>query len=128
MSRYPKRIRTIAVYVNSADLPSDSLRENLWAVTRRTMKNYKTVKIGGCGYECLPGTIQYFTTLYLTLLYSTTCCTWLREFQYNTESRCTTTSTAVYCLAIRDMSNHRIRWFIILRMVYSKPLSVHRVR
>ena len=128
MSWYPKRIRTIAVYVSSADLPSDSLRENLWAVTRRTMKNYKTVKIGGCGYECLPVTIQHFTTLYLTLLHSTTCSTWLREFQYNTESRCTTTGTAVYCLAIRDMSNHRIRWFIIFRMVYSKPLSVHRVR
>ena len=73
-------------------------------------------------------TVLYSTTLYLTLLYSTTCSTWLREFQYNTESRCTTAGTAVYCLAIRDMSNHRIRWFIIFRMVYSKPLSVHRVR
>ena len=30
-------------------VPSDSLRENLawWAVTRRTLKNHKTVKIGG---------------------------------------------------------------------------------
>ena len=71
MSRYPKRIRTIAVYVSSADLPSDSLRENLWAVTRRTMKNYTTVKIGGCGYECLPGTIQYFTLPHSTWLYYT---------------------------------------------------------
>ena len=36
-------------YVNSADLPSDSLRENLawWAVTRRTLKNHKTVEIEG---------------------------------------------------------------------------------
>ena len=36
-------------YCSSADLPSDSLRENLawWAVTQRTLKNHKTVKIGG---------------------------------------------------------------------------------
>ena len=36
-------------YVGSADLPSDSLRKNLawWAVTRRTLKNHKTVKIWG---------------------------------------------------------------------------------
>ena len=36
-------------YVSTADLPSDSLRENLawWVVTRRTLKNHKTVKIGG---------------------------------------------------------------------------------
>jgi len=58
-------------YVSSADLPSDSLCENLWAVTRRTMKNYKTVKIGGCGYGCLPRTIQYFTLSHSTWLYYT---------------------------------------------------------
>ena len=57
-------------------------------------------------------TVLYSTTLYLTILHSTTCSTWLREFQYNTESRCTTAGTAVYCLAIRDMSNHRIRWLL----------------
>jgi len=36
-------------YVSSVDLPSDSLRKNLawWAVTQRTLKNHKTVKIGG---------------------------------------------------------------------------------
>ena len=36
-------------YVSSADLPSDSLHENLawWAVTRRALKNHKTVKNGG---------------------------------------------------------------------------------
>ena len=36
-------------YVSSADLPSDSLCKNLawWTVTWRTLKNYKTVKIGG---------------------------------------------------------------------------------
>ena len=36
-------------YVSSVDLPSDSLREKLacWAVTRRSLKNHKTVKIGG---------------------------------------------------------------------------------
>ena len=34
--------------VSSADLPSNSLCENLawWTVTRRTLKNHKTVKIG----------------------------------------------------------------------------------
>ena len=37
------------MYVSSADLPSDSLHKNLawWVVTRRTLKNHKTVKIGG---------------------------------------------------------------------------------
>ena len=36
-------------YVSSADLPMDSIRKNLawWAVTQRTLKNHKTVKIGG---------------------------------------------------------------------------------
>ena len=36
-------------YVSSAELPLDSLRKNLawWAVTRRTLKNHKTVKIRG---------------------------------------------------------------------------------
>ena len=36
-------------YVSSADLPSDSLGKNLawWAVTQRTSKNHKTVKVGG---------------------------------------------------------------------------------
>ena len=36
-------------YVSSADLPSNSLHKNLawWAVTWRTSKNHKTVKIGG---------------------------------------------------------------------------------
>ena len=38
-------------YVSSADLPSDSLCKNLawWVVTQRTLKNHKTVKIGGVG-------------------------------------------------------------------------------
>ena len=46
MSWHPKRNRS---YVSSADLPMDSIRKNLawWAVTRRTSKNHKTVKIGG---------------------------------------------------------------------------------
>jgi len=46
MSWHPKCNRS---YVSSADLPSNSLRKNLawWAVTRRTSKNHKTVKIGG---------------------------------------------------------------------------------
>ena len=36
-------------YVRSADLPSDSLHKNLawWAVTWRTLKNNKIVKLGG---------------------------------------------------------------------------------
>ena len=40
------------------DLPSDSLRKNLawWAVTRRTSKNHKTVKIWGWA---LARTIRY---------------------------------------------------------------------
>ena len=45
-------------YVSSADLSLDSLGNNLawWAVTRRTSKNHKTVKIGG---GRLLGTIRY---------------------------------------------------------------------
>ena len=51
-------------YVSSADLPSDSLCKNLawWAVTWRTSKNHKTVKIGGgrlLRYGHLLGTIRY---------------------------------------------------------------------
>ena len=46
MSWHAKRNRS---YVSSVDLPSDSLCKNLawWAVTRRTSKNHKTVKMGG---------------------------------------------------------------------------------
>ena len=45
----PKVHQKNCSYVSSADVPSDSLRKNLawWAVTRRTLQNYKTVKIGG---------------------------------------------------------------------------------
>ena len=45
----PKVHQNNCSYVSSADLPSDSLCENLawWAVTQRTLKNHKTVKIGG---------------------------------------------------------------------------------
>ena len=45
----PKAHQNNRSYVSSADLPSDSLRENLawWSVTWRTLKNHKTVKIGG---------------------------------------------------------------------------------
>ena len=45
----PKVHQNNRSYVSSADLPSDSLRENLawWAVTRRTLKNHKAAKIGG---------------------------------------------------------------------------------
>ena len=50
---------------SSADLPSDSLRENLawWAVTRRTLQTTKPSKLGGGrlhGYGRLLGTIRYF--------------------------------------------------------------------
>ena len=45
----PKVHQNNRSYVSSVDLPLDSLRENLagWAVTQRTLKNHKTVKIGG---------------------------------------------------------------------------------
>ena len=45
----PKAQQNNHSYVSSADLPSDSLCKNFvwWVVTRRTLKNYKTVKIGG---------------------------------------------------------------------------------
>ena len=45
----PKVHQNNSSYVNSADLPSDSLCENLvwWVVTRRTLQNHKTIKIGG---------------------------------------------------------------------------------
>ena len=45
----PKAHQNNCSYVSSADLLSDSLYKNLawWAVTRRTLKNHKTVKIGG---------------------------------------------------------------------------------
>ena len=47
--------------MSSVELPSDSLCENLawWAVTRRTLKNHKTVKIGGWGMGACSG--QYGT-------------------------------------------------------------------
>ena len=47
----PKVHQNNCSYVSSADLPLDSLRENLacWAVTRRTLKNHKTVKMWGVG-------------------------------------------------------------------------------
>ena len=45
----PKVQQTNRSYVTSADLPSDSLHKILawWAVTQRTLKNHKTVKLGG---------------------------------------------------------------------------------
>ena len=45
----PKVHQNNRSYVSSANLPSDSLRKNLawWAVTRRTLENYKAVKNGG---------------------------------------------------------------------------------
>ena len=45
----PKAQQNNHSYASTADLPSDSLRKNFiwWAVTRRTLKNHKTVKIGG---------------------------------------------------------------------------------
>ena len=45
----PKAHQNNRSYVSSADLPSDSLRKILAcrAVTQRTSKNHKTVKIGG---------------------------------------------------------------------------------
>ena len=61
----PKVHQNNCSYVSSADLPSDSLCENLawWAVTRRTLQNHKTVsKLGGgrlLGYGRLLGTIYW---------------------------------------------------------------------
>ena len=44
----PKVHQNDCSYVSSADVPLDSLHENLaWWVTRRTLKNHKAVKIGG---------------------------------------------------------------------------------
>ena len=45
----PKVHQNDCSYVSSADVPSDSLRENLawWAVTRRTLINHKLSKLGG---------------------------------------------------------------------------------
>ena len=45
----PKAQQNNHSYVSSADLPSDSLCKNFvwWVVTQRTLKNYKSVKIGG---------------------------------------------------------------------------------
>ena len=45
-------------YVSSADLPSGSLRKNIawWAVTRRTSKSHKLLKLVG---GRLPRTIRY---------------------------------------------------------------------
>ena len=45
----PKAQQNNHSYVSTADLPLDSLRKNFvwWVITRRTLKNYKTVKIGG---------------------------------------------------------------------------------
>ena len=45
----PKAHQNNRSYVSSADQPSDMLCKIFawWAVTRRTSKNHKTVKIGG---------------------------------------------------------------------------------
>ena len=45
----PKAHQNIRSYMSSVDLLLDSLRKDLpwWEVTRRTLKNHKTVKIGG---------------------------------------------------------------------------------
>ena len=45
----PKAQSQLHVHVSSADLPLDSIHKNLgwWVVTQRTLKNHKTVKIGG---------------------------------------------------------------------------------
>ena len=56
-------------YVNSADLPSDSLHKNLawWADTQRTSKNHKTVKIGGWALaqdNTVPQTLNVHISLY----------------------------------------------------------------
>ena len=53
----PKTHQNNHGYVSSADLPVDSLRKNLawWAVTRRTLKNHNTVKIGGWGMSACSG-------------------------------------------------------------------------
>ena len=63
----PEQIRMITViYVRSVTYTFNSLRTNSawWAVTRRTLRNHKTVKIGGghlCGDGRLPGTVWYIT-------------------------------------------------------------------
>ena len=67
----PKPHQNNHSYVSSADLPLDSLRKNLawWAVTRRTLKNHKTVKIGGWALAWVNTAISNFpnqlSTLYL---------------------------------------------------------------
>ena len=45
----PKAQSQLHVHVSSADLLLDSIHKNLawWVVTQRTLKNHKTVKIGG---------------------------------------------------------------------------------
>ena len=64
----PKAHQNNRSYVSSADLPSDSLRKNFkwWAVTRRTSKNHKTVKIGGWALA-RDNTVLGTTWLYYTL-------------------------------------------------------------
>ena len=60
----PKAHQNNCSYVSSANLVLESLCKNLawWVATRGTLKNHKTVKIGGwalIGCGRLPGTIQY---------------------------------------------------------------------
>ena len=64
----PKAHQNNCSYVNSADLPSDLLCKNVawWAVTWRTSKKHKTVKIrGGRGGGACQG--QY-STQYMSIL------------------------------------------------------------
>ena len=67
----PKAHQNYRSYVSSADLPSDSLHKDLawWMVTKRTLKKYKTTKIGGWALAC-PG--QYGISVCLQHLDNTT--------------------------------------------------------
>ena len=65
----PKVHQNSRSYVSSADLPSDHLA---WSVViRRTLKNHKTVKIGG---GRLPGTIRYLDLVANALMYASVSC------------------------------------------------------
>ena len=68
MSRHPKRVRTIAAMWSTCSF--ESLRKDLawWAVTQKTLKNHKAVKIGMCPeqYGIQESIISYYWQVYST--------------------------------------------------------------
>ena len=71
----PKAHQNNHSYVSSVDLPSIHYA-NWWAVTRRTLKNHKTAKIGGWTVARTLRTIRYIRKLNIIVYSFHWCCAW----------------------------------------------------